>query len=82
MEHKLQLPDLGEDSPDEADVSFWYVAEGETVEEGQDLVEMITDKAAFTIPSPASGTVKRVLSQEGDTVKVGQVMAVIEDNAA
>ena len=81
MEHELQLPDLGEDAPDEAEVSFWYVAEGETVEEGQDVVEMITDKAAFTVPSPASGTVKRFLSKEGDTVKVGQVMAVIEDNA-
>ena len=81
MEHELQVPDLGEDAPDEAEVSFWYVAEGETVEEGQDVVEMITDKAAFTVPSPASGTVKRVISQEGDTVKVGQVMAVIEDNA-
>ena len=82
MEHELQLPALGEDAPDKAEVSFWYVAEGETVEEGQDLVELITDKAAFTVPSPASGTVKQVLSQEGDTVKVGQVMAVIEDNAA
>ena len=78
MEHEVQLPDLGEDAPDKAEVSFWYVSEGDTVEEGQDLVEMITDKAAFTIPSPASGTVKQVLSREGETVKVGQTVAVVE----
>ena len=79
MEHELKLPELGEDAPNEAEVSFWYVAEGEAVEEGQDVVEMITDKAAFTVPSPASGTLKRILCQEGDTVKVDQVMAVIEE---
>jgi len=78
MERKVPLPDLGEDAPDEAEVSFWYVQEGDSVEEGQDLVEMVTDKAAFTVPSPFGGTVKQVLVQEGDKVKVGQTMAVIE----
>ena len=79
MQQEIKLPDLGEDAPDEAEVSFWYVVEGENVEEGQDLVEMITDKAAFTLPSPTAGTVKQVLVQEGDTVKVGQVIAIVEN---
>ena len=78
MERNFVLPDLGEDAPDHAEVSFWYAEAGETVEEGQDLVEMITDKAAFTVPSPAMGTLKQILTAEGDTVEVGQVMAVIE----
>ena len=78
MEHEVRLPELGEDAPDEAEVSFWYVSEGERVEEGQDLLEMVTDKAAFTVPSPVSGVVKQILGREGDTVKVGQVMALIE----
>jgi pyruvate/2-oxoglutarate dehydrogenase complex dihydrolipoamide acyltransferase (E2) component len=76
--HEMKLPDLGEDAPDEAEVSFWYVEVGEQVEEGQDLVEMVTDKAAFTVPSPVGGVVKEIRAKEGDTVKVGQVMAIIE----
>lgn len=78
MALEVRLPDLGQDAPDEAEISFWYVAEGESIEEGQDLVEMVTDKAAFTVPSPVGGTLKQVKAQEGETVKVGQVLAVVE----
>jgi len=78
MALEVRLPDLGQDAPDEAEISFWYVTEGESVEEGQDLVEMVTDKAAFTVPSPVGGTLKQVRAQEGETVKVGQVLAVVE----
>ena len=78
MEEKVTLPELGEDAGDEAEVSFWYVEEGESVEEGEDLVEMVTDKAAFTVPSPASGTLKEIMTPEGETVGVGEQMAVIE----
>ena len=79
MALEMLLPDLGEDAGDEAEVSFWYVEEGEEVEEGQDMVEMVTDKAAFTVPAPANGTVKELRVQEGDKVKVGGVMALLED---
>jgi 2-oxoglutarate dehydrogenase E2 component (dihydrolipoamide succinyltransferase) len=78
MEQEIKLPDLGEDAPEEAQVSFWYATEGEAVEQGQDLVEMITDKAAFTLPSPAGGTLKRILVKEGETAKVGQAIAIVE----
>jgi len=79
MAYEVKLPDLGEDAGDEAEVSFWYVDIGEAVKEGQDLVEMVTDKAAFTVPSPAAGTLKEIRVQEGEVSKVGQVMAVLED---
>ena len=78
MALEMVLPDLGKDAGDEAEVSFWYVEEGDAVEEGQDMVEMVTDKAAFTVPSPAGGKVKEIRAQEGDKVKVGDVMAVLE----
>jgi 2-oxoglutarate dehydrogenase E2 component (dihydrolipoamide succinyltransferase) len=78
MDVEVELPDLGEDAPEEAEISFWYVEEGETIEQGQDMVEMITDKAAFTVPAPAGGTVKSILVAEGDKVQVGQTMAVLE----
>ncbi len=78
MDIEVTLPDLGDDAPDEAEVSFWYVEAGETIEEGQDMVEMVTDKAAFTVPAPAGGKVKNILASEGDKVQVGQTMAILE----
>ena len=78
MPFSVKLPPLGDDAPDEAEVSFWYVEEGEAVEEGQDMVEMVTDKAAFTVPAPVSGTVRTITAREGEKVKVGQVMAIVE----
>ncbi len=78
MPFSVKLPPLGEDAPDEAEVSFWYVEEGEAIEEGQDMVEMVTDKAAFTVPSPVAGTIKSITAREGEKVKVGQVMAIVE----
>lgn len=78
MAKEVELPELGEDAPDEAEVSFWYVQAGDTIKEGEDLVEMVTDKAAFTVPSPVGGTVRELKVEEGDTAKVGQTMVVIE----
>lgn len=78
MEHEVKLPELGEDAPDEAEVSFWYVGPGDEVAEGDDLVEMVTDKAAFTVPSPVAGTVKELKAAEEDKVSVGEVIVVIE----
>jgi pyruvate/2-oxoglutarate dehydrogenase complex dihydrolipoamide acyltransferase (E2) component len=79
MKHEFVLPELGEDEDaDAAEVSFWYIQEGESVEEGQDVVEMVTDKAAFTVPAPVSGTLAEVKAQEGDEVDVGGVLGIIE----
>lgn len=79
MAHEVKLPPLGDDAPDEAEVSFWYVEEGEQIEEGQDLLEMVTDKAAFTVPSPVSGTLSEIRAGEGEKVSVGQIMAIVEE---
>ncbi|MHC4479609.1 MAG: biotin/lipoyl-containing protein [Planctomycetota bacterium] len=79
MAFEVKLPPLGDDAPDEAEVSFWYVEEGETVEQGQDMVEMLTDKAAFTVPAPVGGTVSSIVAAEGASVKIGQVMALVEE---
>lgn len=78
MPYEVRLPDLGEDAPDEATVSFWYLDEGEDVREGEDLVEMVTDKAAFSVPSPVTGKIRQALVGEGDVVKVGQIIALVE----
>lgn len=74
---EVVLPELGEEV-NEATVSYWLHQEGETVKEGEDLVEMTTDKATFNVPSPTSGTLKEISAEEGETVKVGQKLATIE----
>jgi len=74
----VKLPELGKDAGDEARVSFWYVDVGEKVVEGADLVQMLTDKATFDIPSPVAGKVAKLLAAEEQSVKVGQVLCQIE----
>jgi len=78
MKFEVALPNLGKDAPDKAKISFWYCDIGETVTKGQDLVEMVTDKATFNVPSPAAGKLIEIRAKQEDTVKVGQVMAVLE----
>lgn len=75
---KVTLPELGEDVKS-AVVSYWHFGVGETVDEGDDIVEMATDKATFNIPAPAAGTLTEILFQEGDTVQVGDTLAIIEE---
>ena len=74
----VPLPELGKDAGGEARVSFWYVDVGEKVQEGDDLVQMLTDKATFDIPSPVAGKIVKVLAAEEQSVKVGQVLCQIE----
>ena len=72
------LPSLGDDAGDEAQVSFVHVAPGDTVAEGAGLIEMVTDKAAFDVPSPKTGKIIKVLVGEGDTIKVGAPICEME----
>ena len=74
---KVILPELGE-GIEKATVSYWYFKEGDQVNEKEDLVELTTDKATFNMPTPCSGTLKRIIAQEGDSVGVGQALAEIE----
>jgi len=75
---EVRLPELGDDAPNEATISFFMVAEGESIGKDDDLVEVLTDKATFNVPSPMSGKVKRICAKEDDVVKVGDILAVIE----
>jgi pyruvate/2-oxoglutarate dehydrogenase complex dihydrolipoamide acyltransferase (E2) component len=75
----VRLPDLGEDAGTSAKVTFWYFEVGDRVEEGSDLVEMMTDKATFNVPSPKSGFLAEIVADEGEIVSVGEVLAIIEE---
>ena len=74
---ELKLPELAE-GVNEAVVSYWHFKEGDSIKEGDEIVEMATDKAAFNVPCKFSGILKKIVVQEGDTIKVGQTLAVIE----
>ncbi|KPJ63396.1 MAG: hypothetical protein AMS15_00475 [Planctomycetes bacterium DG_23] len=78
MRVEVKLPDLGEDAPNEATVSFFYVEKGSKIKEGDDLVEMVTDKASFNVPAPATGTISEILAKEEDIIAVGETLAIIE----
>jgi pyruvate dehydrogenase E2 component (dihydrolipoyllysine-residue acetyltransferase) len=70
---EFKLPDIGEGIA-EGEIVRWIVAEGATVEEHQPVVEVMTDKATVEVPSPAAGTVTKLLVAAGDTVPVGTVL--------
>ncbi len=70
------MPEMGE-SVTEGTVLEWHRAEGEAIELDETIVEISTDKVDAEVPSPATGVVSRILVEEGETVKVGQVIAEI-----
>ena len=78
---EFKLPDLGEGIA-EGEILKWHVAEGGEVREDAPLVDVETDKAAVTIPSPRGGRIASLRGKVGDTVNVGEVIVVIDDGAA
>ena len=75
---KVILPVLGE-GIEQATVSYWFVQLGQKITEKDDLVELTTDKSTFNLPSPATGVVSQVFFKEGETVRVGDLLVVIEE---
>src|SRR5574342_744878 len=69
MAFQFILPDIGEGVV-EAEIQRWFVKPGDEVVEDQPLVEVMTDKATVTIPSPRRGRVTRLFWKEGDVAKV------------
>ena len=77
-EYTVTLPSLGDDAGDSARVSFVYVSEGDKIEKDADLIEMLTDKATFNVPSPVAGALKKMLVTEDDTVHVGEAICLLD----
>lgn len=77
---EVRLPELAE-GVDKAVVSFWHKDIGETVLKGDDLVEMLTDKATFNVPAPVSGKLNSKSAEEGQEIKVGDIMGHIEEES-
>jgi pyruvate dehydrogenase E2 component (dihydrolipoamide acetyltransferase) len=76
MATEIKMPQLGE-TVVEGTITKWLKKEGDTVETDELLVEISTDKVDSEVPSSASGTLQKILVQEGETVQVGTPLAVI-----
>jgi 2-oxoisovalerate dehydrogenase E2 component (dihydrolipoyl transacylase) len=76
MATKVLVPRLGE-GVDEVTVTKWLKQEGDMINEFEPLLEVNTDKVDTEIPAPASGTVLKIVMQEGTPAKVGEILAFI-----
>ena len=83
MALEFRFPDVGEGIA-QGEIVRWLVAQGDQVRADQPLVEVETDKAVVEIPAPRAGTILRLPVAAGETILVGEILAVIgvEDHAA
>ena len=78
MSEKILVPVLGE-SITEATVAKWLKNKGETVDADEPIVELETDKVNLEVPSPVSGKLVEINSQDGSTVKVGEILGLVTE---
>ena len=76
---EMKVPSPGE-SISEVEIAAWLVSEGDYVEKDQAIAEVDSDKATLELPAEESGTIQ-FKAEEGDVVKVGQVVCVIDTSA-
>lgn len=81
MAIELKLPDVG-DNIEKGTVVTVLVNPGDTVTEGQPLIEIETDKAVVEVPASAAGTIEAVSVKVGDTIPVGGVIATLGGDSA
>ena len=73
---KIELPQVGESVTDGV-ISRWLKNIGDSIEEYEPLVEVVTDKVNMEVPCPVSGILTNILVQEGETVPMGTTIAEI-----
>jgi 2-oxoisovalerate dehydrogenase E2 component (dihydrolipoyl transacylase) len=76
----FKMPDLGEGTV-EAEIVAWHAKPGDSVDEDQVIVEVMTDKAAVEVPAPVSGRVVSITGAPGDKVAVGSPLIVFDLDA-
>lgn len=79
MTHKVIMPLLGE-TMEEGTITRWLKKEGDRVERGEPLLEVETDKANLEVESFFTGYLRKILLEEGETAKAGEVIAYITDS--
>jgi pyruvate dehydrogenase E2 component (dihydrolipoamide acetyltransferase) len=77
MPYEFRLPDIGEGVA-EGEVVQWFVKEGDSIQEDQPLVSVLTDKANVEIPSPKGGRIAKIHAAVGEKVKVGGLLVTYD----
>ena len=78
---EIVMPKMGE-SISEGTIIKWHKKVGDQIKKDEIIFEISTDKVDTEIPSPAEGTLKEIKVNEGDTVEVGTVVAVVDSNGS
>lgn len=76
---EIKVPELAE-SISEGTISQWLIKVGDKINKGESVVELETDKVNIEVNTDYTGVVIQVLKQPGDTVEVGDVIAILEEN--
>lgn len=77
---EIRVPELAE-SITEGTIAEWLVQPGESVEKGDPVVELETDKVNVEVNTDYAGVIVEVLAEEGEDVNVGDVIAKVDENA-
>ena len=81
MPANIVVPEVGESIVD-ARVAKWLRKEGDVVAVGDPLVELETDKIDLEVSAPQGGVLRRIERRDGEDVKVGEVLGIIDENGA
>lgn len=81
MSIEIKVPEMGE-SITEATIANWVKKEGERVEQDEVLVELETDKVTMEVPAPSAGVLQKINKKPGETVKIKEVIGLIDPSAA
>ena len=79
MSEKILVPTLGE-SITEATVARWLKNQGDYVEADEPIIELETDKVNLEVPSPIDGVLANINAKDGEVVKVGSTLGIIDEN--
>ena len=78
MNVEVELPDLGPGGGSQARVAEWDFDEGDYVEEGEILCEVVSELESVEVAAPCSGTLLERVVEEDETLRIGEVLGVID----
>src|SRR5262252_3622375 len=81
MQIELKVPSVGE-SITEVEIGQWLKSEGDAVSKDENVVVLESEKTTLELPAPAGGVVGKILKRKGETAKVGEVIALLQQNGA
>lgn len=72
----ISVPDIGD--ADSIELVEWHIKKGEQFKKGDELCDLVTDKAAFSLEAPEDGTLVEILIENKSNVNIGQKVARVE----